>query len=182
MGRRSARFYRKNEQEIMRRLGFKPTKNSGAGDVEKEDGENDIAICQLKSTDAQSINIKQNDLHILEYHASVSRKVPVFAIQFLNTDEVWLCMRPADAQIVEKEKLNIFEEKEQKTVDMDPEQEYNKRESDKDLNRRKEAREEYNKRVKTEREEKERIMKERRKEGRKRNLIKQGSRISKDCK
>lgn len=29
MNKRSTRFYRKNEAEVMKRLGFKPTKNSG---------------------------------------------------------------------------------------------------------------------------------------------------------
>ena len=41
MGKRSTKFYRKNEEEVMRRLGFKPTKNSGAGWIEKEDGQNE---------------------------------------------------------------------------------------------------------------------------------------------
>ena len=31
MNKRSIKFYRKNEAEVMKRLGFKPTKNSGAG-------------------------------------------------------------------------------------------------------------------------------------------------------
>lgn len=29
--KRSTKFYRKNEREVMKGLGFKPTKNSGAG-------------------------------------------------------------------------------------------------------------------------------------------------------
>ena len=28
---RTTKFYRKNEREVMERLGFKPTKNSGSG-------------------------------------------------------------------------------------------------------------------------------------------------------
>ena len=31
MAKRSTKFYRKNEADIMKRLGFKPTKNSGSG-------------------------------------------------------------------------------------------------------------------------------------------------------
>ena len=96
MPKRSTKFYRKNESDVMKRLGFKPTKNSGAGWIEKEDGINDFAICQLKSTDKRSINIKQDDLHILERNACISHKLPVFAIQFLNTDEVWLMVKPDD--------------------------------------------------------------------------------------
>lgn len=94
--KRSGKFYRKNEAEVMKSLGLKPTKNSGSGWLEKEDGQNDFVICQLKSTDAESIRVKQKDIRILEYNASVSRKLPVFAIQFLNTGEVWLMAKPED--------------------------------------------------------------------------------------
>lgn len=93
---RSTKFYRKNEREVMESLGLRPTKNSGSGWIEKEDGDNDYLICQLKSTDAQSIKVNQKDLRILEYNANVSHKIPVFAIQFLNTNEVWLMAKPED--------------------------------------------------------------------------------------
>lgn len=92
--KRSGKFYRKNEREVMKNLGFEPTPNSGSGWVVKEDGQNEDAICQLKSTDAKSIRIDQRDIEILEYNASVSHKIPVFAIQFLNTNEVFLLVRP----------------------------------------------------------------------------------------
>ena len=59
---RSFKFYRKNEEEVMGALGLKPTKNSGSGWIEKEDGQNDYLICQLKSTDAQSIKVNQKDM------------------------------------------------------------------------------------------------------------------------
>ena len=94
--KRSTKFYRKNEAEVMESLGLKPTKNSGSGWVEKEDGQNDYVICQLKSTDAQSIKVNQSDIRILEKNAMVAHKVPVFAIQFLNTGEVWLMAKPED--------------------------------------------------------------------------------------
>lgn len=96
MNRRSTKFYRKNEEQVMKSLGLKPTKNSGAGFAEKEDGQSDFLICQLKSTDAKSISIKQQDIHTLEYNAAVSHKLPVFAIQFLNTGEVWIMAKPED--------------------------------------------------------------------------------------
>lgn len=92
--KRSGKFYRKNEREVMRSLGFEPTPNSGSGWIAKEDGQNENAICQLKSTDAKSIRIDQKDIEVLEYNAMVSHKVPVFAIQFLNTNEVFLVVRP----------------------------------------------------------------------------------------
>lgn len=94
--KRSTKFYRKNEEEVMESLGLKPTKNSGSGWIEKEDGQSDDIICQLKSTDAQSIKVNQKDIRILEYNASVVHKIPVFAIQFLNENEVWLMMKPED--------------------------------------------------------------------------------------
>lgn len=95
---RTFKFYRKNEQEVMKSLGMQPTKNSGSGWVEKEDGQNDYVICQLKSTDAQSIKVNQKDIRILEGNAQVEHKIPIFAIQFLNTGEVWLMCKPEDLQ------------------------------------------------------------------------------------
>ena len=44
----------------------------------------------------QSIKVNQKDIRILEYNASVSHKIPIFAIQFLNTNEVWLMAKPED--------------------------------------------------------------------------------------
>ena len=66
--KRTTKFYRKNEEEVMESLGLKPTKNSGSGWIEKEDGQSDNVICQLKSTDAQSIKVNQKDLRMLEYN------------------------------------------------------------------------------------------------------------------
>lgn len=100
--KRTGKFYRKNEAEVMKSLGLLPTKNSGSGWVEKEDGQNDFVICQLKSTDAQSIKVNQKDIRILEYNASIENKLPIFAIQFLNTDEVWLMAKPIDFAEISK--------------------------------------------------------------------------------
>jgi len=113
MGKRSTKFYRKNEAEVMKSLGMKPTKNSGAGWIEKEDGDNDYVICQLKSTDAQSIRVQQKDIRILEKNARVSHKIPLFAIQFLNTGEVWLMVKPENiSDIVEYINTGICEKPE----------------------------------------------------------------------
>ena len=71
-------------------------------DIEKEDGQNEYLICQLKSTDHQSISVKQSDIRILEKNAGVSHKIPIFAIQFLNTGEVWLMSKPEDYTEVAK--------------------------------------------------------------------------------
>lgn len=100
--KRSNKFYRKNESEVMKTLGFKPTKNSGSGWIEKEDGENEHCICQLKSTDANSIKVNKLDIDKLLYHSSVSKKLPVFAIQFLKSDEVFLIIRPEDLKEIAK--------------------------------------------------------------------------------
>ena len=94
MMKRSGKFYRKNEAEVMESLGLKPTKNSGSGWVEKEDGQSENVICQLKSTDAESIRIHKKDLDTLNYNAAVTHKIPVFAIQFLQSNEVYLLFKP----------------------------------------------------------------------------------------
>ena len=57
--KRSGKFYRNNEKEVMRSLGIEPTFNSGSGWIVKEDGQTDDLICQLKSTDARSIKINK---------------------------------------------------------------------------------------------------------------------------
>lgn len=102
MAKRSTRFYRKNEAEVMEALGLRPTKNSGAGWVEKEDGQNDHLIAQLKSTDAASIKVNLRDIEIMEANALVSHKVPVFVIQFLGTGDIFVMARPSDMeQVVE---------------------------------------------------------------------------------
>lgn len=92
--KRSGKFYRKNEAEVMKMLGLEPTKNSGSGWIEKEDGQSEHIICQLKSTDANSIKINKRDLDVLEHNAAVTHKLPVFAIQFLQSNEVYLLARP----------------------------------------------------------------------------------------
>lgn len=94
--KRTGKFYRKNEAEVMKALGLKPTKNSGSGWIEKEDGQNENIICQLKSTDAQSIKINKLDLDKLNYNAGVCNKIPVFAIQFLQSNEVYVLFKPED--------------------------------------------------------------------------------------
>lgn len=96
MAKRSGKFYRQNEAEVMKRLGFKPTKNSGSGWIEKEDGQNDYLIAQLKSTDAMSIRIQQKDIAILEENAAIAHKIPCFVIQFLNNGDVFVMARPDD--------------------------------------------------------------------------------------
>lgn len=94
MMKRSGKFYRKNEAEVMKSLGLNPTKNSGSGWIEKEDGQSENIICQLKSTDAESIRLHKKDFDVLNYNAAVAHKLPVFAIQFIQSNEVYLLVKP----------------------------------------------------------------------------------------
>ena len=127
MENRSTKFYRKNEAEVMRRLGLEPTVNSGAGWKDKEDGRSDHFLCQLKSTDKESISIKQHDLHALEIHASESYKLPVFAFQFLNRDEVWLAVKESDLEEIKRViRDDENKRKSREQVDEPEETEYNR--------------------------------------------------------
>lgn len=81
---KKVKFWFKNEKEVMKQLGFRPVKGSGSGWVEKEDGESDVALAQLKSTESESYKLNYLDIEKLEYHASVSHKLPVFVIEFLH--------------------------------------------------------------------------------------------------
>ena len=96
--KRTGKFYRRNEAEVMKLLGFEPTPNSGSGWVVKEDGISDNCLCQLKSTDANSIKINKKDIDTLLYNSNVARKLPVFAIQFLQSNEIYLVIKPEDLQ------------------------------------------------------------------------------------
>lgn len=96
MTKRTTKWYRKNEAEVMHRLGFKPTRNSGATWIDKGDGQNEHCICELKSTDNASYRLEQTTLHTLEANAIETHKLPVFALQFLNVDELWLAVKESD--------------------------------------------------------------------------------------
>ena len=94
--KRSGKFYSKNEKETLSKLGLRPIPFSGAGWVEKEDGENEFSLVQLKSTEASSYRVDMLDIKKLEYHASVSNKVPIFLIQFLNHDKIYALVNLED--------------------------------------------------------------------------------------
>jgi hypothetical protein len=144
MNKRSTKWYRKNEAEVMHRLGLKPTKNSGAGWIEKCDGESRHFICELKSTDNESFSIKQSVLHVLEHHALEAHKIPLFAFQFINRDEVWVAIKEEDIQayreLIERDVLNKLEEEDEqflkkykickKGIDNQSEEEYYKGEKE----------------------------------------------------
>ena len=144
MNKRSTKWYRKNEAEVMHRLGLKPTRNSGAGWIEKCDGENEHFLCELKSTDHESFSIKQSVLHVLEHHALEAHKIPLFAFQFINRDEVWVAIKEEDIQayreLIERDVLSKLEEEDKqflkkykilkKGIDNQEEEEYYKGEKE----------------------------------------------------
>lgn len=144
MNKRSTKWYRKNEAEVMHRLGLKPTRNSGAGWIEKCDGESEHFLCELKSTDHESFSIKQSVLHVLEHHALEAHKIPLFAFQFINRDEVWIAIKEEDIQaykeLIERDVLSKLEEEDEqflkkykickKGIDNQSEEEYYKGEKE----------------------------------------------------
>ena len=94
--KRSGRFYYKNEAKVLRELGFTPAPGSGNGWVVKEDGYNEHAMVQLKSTDAASYRISLFDIKQLEYHAKVEHKLPIFLVQFLKENKVYAIVDVAE--------------------------------------------------------------------------------------
>ena len=125
--KRTTKWYRKNEAEVIKRLGLKPTRNSGATWIDKADGQNDNYICELKSTDKESFSIKQSVLHKLEVEAIEAHKIPLFAFQFINTDEVWVAVKESDIKAIKgiiqgKEKQNFFDF----DIDKEEQSKYNK--------------------------------------------------------
>lgn len=87
--KRKGKFYSQNEKKTLKLLGLEPSPMSGAGWIVKEDGENDLAMVQLKSTDSSSYRLNMLDMKELEYHAMVSNKLPIFLVQFLKQDKIY---------------------------------------------------------------------------------------------
>lgn len=100
--KRSGKWYRNNERGVMEQLGLEPTPNSGSGWLVKEDGQNENVICQLKSTDKNSIKVDKLDIDKLNKNAMVAHKLPVFAIQFINSSEVYLLVSPENLSDIAK--------------------------------------------------------------------------------
>lgn len=87
--KRTGKFYYKNEKQVMKFLGLEPVPGSGSGWIFKEDGESETVMVQLKSTDSNNYKLQMLDMKKLEYHASVSNKVPIFLVQFLQQDKIY---------------------------------------------------------------------------------------------
>lgn len=84
----------------MRKLGLEPVPGSGSGWVNKEDGESNIYMAQLKSTDKNSFTIKREDIDKLEYHSMVAHKVPIFVNEFLEDKELYITINLKDIHIL----------------------------------------------------------------------------------
>lgn len=117
--KRSGKDWYRNEREVMELLGLKQVPGSGSSWIAREDGENDHCLCQLKSTDAQSIRVKLQDIHELQVHAAVSHKLPVFAIQFRESNEVFLLVSPLDAEALSSYIANPAKQRKQEAPKLD---------------------------------------------------------------
>lgn len=105
--KRTGKWYSENEKEVMNKIGLTPTKQSGAGWIEKEDGFNDKILAQLKSTDANSYRLSLDDLEKLKYNSMVSHKLPLFVVEFLKTDELYLVLKYEDIKDICLSLLNV---------------------------------------------------------------------------
>lgn len=113
---RSGRFYRRNEKEVMQTLGMKPTPNSGSGWVNKEDGESEHLLAQLKSTDKQSMVLHKLDFDKLLSNSATAHKLPVFVVQWLSDGQVYLMVRPQDLDVVAAELCGTMDEEDGERV------------------------------------------------------------------
>lgn len=93
---RNPKFWFDREKVKMKMLGLKPQPGSGSGELYKEDGEDEFFLCQLKSTEKESFRLQQRDLDKLFYHASLDEKIPLFAIDFVETETFMICCRFED--------------------------------------------------------------------------------------
>lgn len=121
MKHENKKFWRKNERDVCKQLGLRPVPGSGAG-MEKEDGENDYILCQLKSTDAASYQLRKLDVEKLLYHAEVDCKIPLFVIQFMDTTMPLLALTPVDELQNVSKYLNgeLFNDEKQNVSDFMP--------------------------------------------------------------
>ncbi len=115
---RDKKFYNKNEKKVMRKLGFNPQEASGSGWVKKEDGENNVALAQLKSTDCESFKLSLVDIDKLVYHANVSNKMPIFILEFIGKTTM-VMIRPEDLdEFVRYMVKGEFKEKEEIKIEL----------------------------------------------------------------
>jgi hypothetical protein len=100
---RGKKWYDKNEREVMQRMGLQPTKASGSGWIEKEDGQSNALMAQLKSTDKNSVTICKQDIDTLRHNAIVAHKTPLFVVQFLQSGELYILCKADDMHEISEE-------------------------------------------------------------------------------
>lgn len=110
---RGKKWYDKNEREVMEELGLQATRASGAGWIEKEDGQSAALIAQLKSTDKSSMIIHKQDIDTLRHNALVAHKTPIFVIQFIQSGELYVLCKLEDIHDIHE---NIFAKRVDKPV------------------------------------------------------------------
>lgn len=86
--------YRDNEDKVMRRLGLEPVPGSGCGWRHKGDGESEHVLCELKSSERDTIPLKWFDLRKIEAQAKVAHKIPILVINDLTRDEEYVIVKP----------------------------------------------------------------------------------------
>lgn len=87
MPKQSTRFYRRDERDTNDDYGLKSRRDSGAGWINKLDGEDNDRIVSMKSTEAGSFRVTFADLAELEYQALIANKLPVFLVKDLTNDK-----------------------------------------------------------------------------------------------
>lgn len=93
----------KREKEVLNELGIKPIAFSGSkSEYGREDGESDTLLAQVKSTQGKAASVRKLDWDQLDKHALIVHKVPVFVLDFADSDEVLICFRPRDIKKVYK--------------------------------------------------------------------------------
>lgn len=100
--KRQAKAYRNREKKIMKENNLTPVPLSGAG-IDKEDGKSETIIAQLKSTAKDSYILKVSDLKILFENATITHKIPLFLIDFMEHNLLLCCFKKED--IAKKETL-----------------------------------------------------------------------------
>ena len=98
--KRSGKLYYSYERETIEMQRMRQVTCSCYGWEDKKNGENEHLLCQLKSTDGNSIGVKKIDIDKLLLNAEPEHKLPVFAVQFLKSGEVYLLVRPIDIEEV----------------------------------------------------------------------------------
>ena len=72
----------------------------------------------MKSTDKQSISIKKIDLDKLKLNAMTAHKIPVFAVQFITSGEIYLMVKPEDIEDVAKHVAGLVLERRGELLDV----------------------------------------------------------------